>query len=41
MSAEGKRPIVLDTVDFEIRNLDYRSIVRIGPKRWEMSDLIV
>ena len=34
MSAQGSRPIVLDTVDFEIRNLGYRSIVRIGPKRW-------
>jgi hypothetical protein len=26
-------------VDFEIEDLGYRSIVRIGPKRWETSDL--
>jgi hypothetical protein len=40
VSAGGKRPIVLDTIDFEIRNLGYRSILRIGPKRWELADLI-
>jgi hypothetical protein len=38
--ADGGRPVVLDTIDFEIRNLGYRTIVRIGPKRWETSDLI-
>ena len=41
VSGQGKRPAVLDTIDFEIRSLDYRSIIRIGPKRWETSDLIV
>jgi len=40
VSARGTRPIVLDTVDFEIRGPDARSIVRIGPKRWETSDLV-
>ena len=33
------RPVALDVVDFEIRDLGYRAIVRIGPKRWETSDL--
>lgn len=33
------KPIVLDMVDFEIRDSGNRSIVRIGPKRWEASDL--
>jgi hypothetical protein len=41
VSAQGGRPIVLDTIDFEIRNTDGRSIVRIGPKRWDTADLIV
>jgi hypothetical protein len=40
VNARGGRPIVLDTIDFEIRDLGYRSIVRIGPKRWETPDLI-
>lgn len=40
VSASGGRPIALDTIDFEIRTIGYRSIVRIGPKRLEMSDLI-
>lgn len=38
-SARGSRPLVLDTVDFEIRVDGRRSIVRIGPKRWDTSDL--
>ncbi|MGD0879940.1 MAG: hypothetical protein ABSB09_00025 [Acidimicrobiales bacterium] len=36
---ERGRPLVLDTVDFEIQSLGNRAIVRIGPKRWETSDL--
>ena len=40
VSVRGRSPIVLDTVDFEIHNAGDRSIVRIGPKRWETTDLI-
>jgi hypothetical protein len=36
---QHNRPIALDVVDFEIRDLGYPAIVRIGPKRWETSDL--
>ena len=38
-AARNARPIVLDVVDFEIRDPGDRSIVRVGPKRWEVSDL--
>ncbi len=36
---ESGRPIMLDMVDFEIQASGNRSIVRVGPKRWETSDL--
>ena len=39
VAARNAKPIVLDVVDFEIRDLGHRSIARIGPKRWEVSDL--
>ncbi len=38
--ARNRKPVVLDVVDFEISDDGRRSIVRIGPKRWETSDLV-
>lgn len=39
VAARNAKPVVLDMVDFEIRDVGHRAIVRIGPKRWEASDL--
>ncbi len=39
VAAGNAKPIALGVVDFEIQDLGSRSIVRIGPKRWETADL--
>ena len=39
VTAHNSKPIALGMVDFEIQDLGSRSIVRIGPNRWELSDL--
>lgn len=38
-TAHHAKPIALGMVDFEIQDLGSRSIHRIGPKRWEATDL--
>ena len=39
LSAQNGRPLVSEIVDLEIRNDGTRSIVRIGPKKWEQPGL--